>query len=133
LTNGMPAYAELRCASSFSFLVGASHPQELVERAAQLGYSAIALTDECSVAGIVRAHVAAKECGLQLLVGAQLKVEPAVGMAPCTLTVLACDLEGYGNLCAYITRLRRAAPKGTYRLAADDLAGEDLEHCVVIC
>ncbi|WP_375576628.1 error-prone DNA polymerase [Paracidovorax oryzae] len=130
---GVPDYAELRCASSFSFLVGASHPHEIVERAAQLGYTALALTDECSLAGIVRAHVAAKQCGLQLLVGAQFKVAPDRGMPPCTLTVLACDLEGYGNLCAFITRLRRAASKGTYRLAAADLAGEDLARCVVIC
>ncbi|WIY36632.1 error-prone DNA polymerase [Paracidovorax citrulli] len=130
---GVPAYAELRCASSFSFLIGASHPHELVERAAQLGYTALALTDECSLAGIVRAHVAAKQCDLQLLVGAQFKVAPDGGMPPCTLTVLACDLEGYGNLCAFITRLRRAAPKGTYELAARDLSGKDLARCVVIC
>lgn len=90
---GVPDYAELRCASSFSFLVGASHPHELVERASQLGYTALALTDECSLAGIVRAHVAAKQCGLQLLVGAQFKVAPDRGMPPCTLTVLACDLR----------------------------------------
>ena len=130
---GVPEYAELRCASAFSFLTGASHPDELVARAAELGYAALALTDECSLAGVVRAHVAAKKCGLQLLVGSQFKVEPVGDLPACTLTVLACDIEGYGNLCAFITRLRRTAPKGQYRLAADEISGEDLARCVVIC
>ena len=64
-----PDYAELHCFSSFSFQRGASQPEELVERAAALGYTALAITDECSVAGVVRAHVAAKACGLKLLLG----------------------------------------------------------------
>jgi len=67
---GLPGYAELRCSSNFTFLRGASHAEELAARAAQLGYEAIAITDECSLAGIVRAHVAAKEAGIKLLVGA---------------------------------------------------------------
>ena len=57
----LPDYAELHCVSNFSFLRGASHPEELVERAYVLGYRALAITDECSVAGVVRAHIAAKE------------------------------------------------------------------------
>ncbi len=57
----LPAYAELHCLSNFSFLRGASHPEELVERAAALGYAALAITDECSVSGAVRAHLAAKD------------------------------------------------------------------------
>ena len=64
----LPAYAELHCLSNFSFLRGASHPEELVERARTSGYAALALTDECSVAGAVRAHLAAKELGLKLIV-----------------------------------------------------------------
>ena len=76
----LPDYAELWCLSNFSFLRGASHPKELVERAAQLGYRALALTDECSLAGIVRAHVAAKQHGLKLLVGAQFRVQPDGGL-----------------------------------------------------
>ena len=64
----LPAYAELRCVSTFSFLVGASQPEELVERAKKAGYIAMALTDECSMAGMVRAHVAAKKQNLKLLV-----------------------------------------------------------------
>ena len=63
----LPGYAELHCLSHFSFQRGASHPQELVERAAALGYQALALTDECSVAGVVRAHEAARGLGLQLI------------------------------------------------------------------
>jgi error-prone DNA polymerase len=67
-----PSYAELHCLTNFTFLRGASHPEELVERAARLGYSALAVTDECSLAGVVRAHVAAKEHGIKLIVGAEL-------------------------------------------------------------
>ena len=66
-TLALPAYAELHALSNFSFQRGASHAEELVERAAALGYSAIAITDECSVAGVVRAHGEAKKHGLQLL------------------------------------------------------------------
>jgi error-prone DNA polymerase len=70
-----PSYAELHCLTNFSFLRGASHPEELVERAAQLGYSALAITDECSLAGVVRAHVAAKEHGIKLIVGCEVEVQ----------------------------------------------------------
>ena len=71
----IPEYAELRCVSNFSFLRGASQPEELVERAKQLGYTALAITDECSMSGIVRAHTAAKQHQLKLLVGSQFRVE----------------------------------------------------------
>ncbi len=71
----LPGYAELQCASNFSFLRGASHPEQLVARAAELGYRALAITDECSVAGVVRAHGEAKRQGLQLIVGAQFRVQ----------------------------------------------------------
>src|SRR5690606_12917134 len=85
LARPRPAYAELMCRSNFSFLRGASHPQELVRRAAQLGYTALALTDECSMAGVVRAHVEAQAQGLALIVGAQFRVHDA----PFTLVLLA--------------------------------------------
>jgi error-prone DNA polymerase len=127
--NPIPPYAELRCLSNFSFLRGASRPQELVERAKALDYAALALTDECSLAGIVRAHVAAKEQGLKLLVGSQFQV--ACGH-PFTLVVIACNLNGYGNLCEFITQLRRASPKGTYHLALADIDAQKLVDCVVI-
>jgi error-prone DNA polymerase len=67
-----PSYAELHCLTNFTFLRGASHPEELVECAAQLDYAALAITDECSLAGVVRAHVAAKEAGLRLIVGTEV-------------------------------------------------------------
>lgn len=125
----LPQYAELRCVSNFSFLKGASHPQELIERAKQLGYSAIAITDECSVAGVVRAHVEAKACGIKLLVGSQFAVTCDF---PFTLVVLACNINGYGNLCQFISQLRRAAKKGTYKLTLDDVKPGALDDCVVV-
>jgi error-prone DNA polymerase len=127
--DALPDYAELRCLSNFSFLRGASHPEELVERAQALGYRALALVDECSLAGVVRAHVAAKKHGFKLLIGSQFQVRCD---APFTLVVLACNLNGYGNLCEFITRLRRSAPKGTYRLTVGDIDAEALADCVVI-
>src|SRR5512136_1526082 len=71
----LPDYAELHCLSNFSFLRGASHPEELVERAASAGYAALALTDECSLAGVVRAHLAAKDAGLKLIVGSEFLLD----------------------------------------------------------
>ncbi|QCB44658.1 error-prone DNA polymerase [Hydrogenophaga sp. PAMC20947] len=126
---GIPPYAELRCLSNFSFLRGASRPEELVERAKALDYTALALTDECSLAGIVRAHVAAKEHQLKLLVGSQFRVDCA---HPFTLVVIATNLNGYGNLCEFITRLRRSSAKGTYRLTLSGIDAAKLADCLVI-
>jgi len=126
---GVPGYVELRCLTNFSFLRGASRPEELVERAKVLGYQGLAICDECSMAGIVRAHVAAKEHGLPLLVGSQFLVRCD---APFNLVVLACDLDGYGNLCEFITKLRRTAPKGTYALTLDNIDPDELRGCVVV-
>src|SRR5688500_19338451 len=109
-------YAELHCVTNFSFLRGASHPEELVERAAELGYAALAITDECSVAGVVRAHVAAREHALPLIVGSEFRLEDGL-----QLVLLATSRAGYGQLCQLITRARRAASKGSYRLTRDDL------------
>ncbi len=131
--HSLPDYVELRCLSNFSFLRGASHPEELVERAMKLGYTALAITDECSMAGVVRAHVAAKEQGLPLLIGSQFEVEAEEPLGPFTLVVIACNGNGYGNLCEFITRLRRAsATKGTYRLRAADIEPQALADCVVL-
>ncbi len=113
-----PGYAELHAISNFTFLRGASHPEELVEHAHALGYRALALTDECSLAGVVRAHVAAKQLGLPLIVGSEITMEQGQ-----RLVLLATDIEGYGNLSALITRGRRRAVKGEYHLSKDDLAG----------
>ncbi|MCV2360311.1 error-prone DNA polymerase [Paucibacter sp. TC2R-5] len=110
------AYAELHALSNYSFLRGASTPAELVERAHAQGYAALALTDECSLAGVVRAHVAAKSCGLKLIIGAEFLVQDETEQPLFKLLVLARHLNGYGNLCQFITELRRAADKGTYCL-----------------
>ena len=126
----LPDYAELRCFTNFSFLKGASQPDELVTRAQALGYTALAITDECSMAGIVRAHVAAKACGIKLLVGSQFYV---TGETPFTVVVLACNLNGYGNLCEFITHLRRSSEtKGSYRLQLEDIQGPALADCLVL-
>ena len=96
-----PPYAELWCQSAFSFGAGASHPETLVRRAARLGYAALALTDACSLAGVVRAHLAAKEAGLPLVVGAAFALEGGGELA-----LLAPDREAYGDLCELVTRVR---------------------------
>src|SRR6478752_1980467 len=113
----LPAYAELHCLSNFSFLRGASHPEELVERAASQGYAALALTDECTLAGAVRAHLAARDAGLPLVLGSEFTLAEGT-----KLVLLATDRASYGNLCQLITRGRRRAVKGTYRLTRDDVA-----------
>ncbi|MDE2606954.1 MAG: error-prone DNA polymerase [Burkholderiales bacterium] len=116
--SGLPAYAELHCLSNFSFQRGASHPQELVRRAHELGYAALALTDECSVAGMVRAHGEARRLGLKLLPGAEFALDGF------RLVALARNLAGWGNLCEFITLARREADKGSYvcTRAASDFA-----------
>jgi error-prone DNA polymerase len=122
----LPAYAELHCLTNFSFLRGASHPEELVARAAALGYAALAVTDECSVAGVVRAHLAAKEHGLKLIVGTELQLADGP-----ELVLLATSRTGYGNLSELVTRGRRSARKGAYRLTRADLdAG--LAECLAL-
>ena len=115
-TEHPPAYAELHAVSNFTFLRGASHPEELVARAANLGYAALALTDECSLAGVVRAHAAAREQAFKLIVGSELQLADGP-----RLVLLVATEEGYGNLCALITKARRRAEKGEYRLTCRDL------------
>ena len=128
-----PSYAELHCLTNFTFLRGASHPEELVERAARLGYSALGITDECSLAGVVRAHVAAKEAGLKLVVGTEMAFAAGRNEAGTALRVvlLATDREGYGNLSALVTRGRRRSKKGEYALDLGDLV-EVLPGCVAV-
>jgi error-prone DNA polymerase len=105
-------YAELHALSNFTFLRGASHPEELVKTAAKLGYEALAITDECSMSGIVRAHAAAKEVGLKKLIfGSELRLRSGR-----KLVVLAQNIVGYAALCELISNARRAAGKGSYEL-----------------
>ena len=94
-TYQLPNYAELHALSNFSFQRGASHAEELVERAQSLGYTALAITDECSVAGVVRAHVEAKKHGLKLLPGAEFLVHADESFR---IVVLPHNAEGWGNL-----------------------------------
>ena len=122
-------YAELMCFSNFSFLRGASHPEELVQRAAELGYSALAITDECSVAGVVRAHVEIQKQQLErdentsilqppkLLIGSTFTTEEGL-----QFIMLAPDRTAYGQLCTLITRARRRSEKGRYSLYVKDLS-----------
>ncbi len=125
--SSTPGYAELHCLSNFSFQRGASHPEELVARAAALGYSALAITDACSVAGLVRAHTEAKKLGLQLLPGAEFALPDGS-----TLVALPHNLDGWGNLCEAISQARRAAPKGSYQMGWDDLAASPLPACELL-
>ena len=126
----LPDYAELFCLSNFSFLHGASHAEELVERAAQLGYKALAITDECSLAGVVRAHAVAKRDGLPLLIGAHFHLQREDGAPAPSLLLLAQNRNGYGNLSELITLGRTRAGKGSYLLRPDDLDAppEHLAH-----
>lgn len=121
-TSMLPGYAELQCFSNFTFLRGASHSEELILRAEQLGYLAIAITDECSLAGIVRAHVAAKEANIRLIVGAHFQLMNPDGTPALAFTALAMNRNGYGNLSELITLARTRTSKGTYLLTPSDLA-----------
>ncbi|HEX7378964.1 MAG TPA: error-prone DNA polymerase [Pirellulales bacterium] len=123
-----PAYAELHAKTNFSFLEGASHPDELAAQAAALGYRALAVTDRHSLAGVVRAHVAAKEVGLKLLIGAEIWPSDA-----CAVVLLATDRASYGRLSRLLSLGKRRAPKGECRLNFDDVAqhAEGLIACVL--
>ncbi|MEM7707708.1 MAG: PHP domain-containing protein, partial [Pseudomonadota bacterium] len=121
-----PPYAELHCLSNFSFLRGASHAKELVQTASELGYQALAITDECTMSGVVRAFEAANglppEKRLQLIIGTEIITEDGL-----KLVLLATTHRGYTQLCQLITRGRRAAPKGQYRLSRQDVLEELLD------
>ncbi len=119
-------YAELHCLSNFTFLRGASHPEELVRRAAALGYRALAITDECSLAGVVRAHLAAREHDLQLIVGSELRLQDDTA-----LVLLVPGHTAYRQLSRLITRGRRNAAKGSYRLGRADVAGA-VDECLAL-
>ena len=148
MQSTLPAYAELHCLSSFSFQRGASQPEELVARAAALGYTALAITDECSVAGVVRAHTEAKKHGIRLLLGAEFRVQdPGVQKgAPASqpqdtqadpdawlrLVVLVQTVDGWGNLCEFITAARSKAAKGSYRVSWGCSDWASLQQCQVL-
>jgi error-prone DNA polymerase len=131
MNDAATGYAELHCLSNFSFLRGASHPEELIERACKLEYSALAITDECSVAGVVRAFLQAKREGeqgrsLKLIVGAEFTL--TCGMR---FVALAPNRQGYARLCRLITRGRRVSEKGSYKLERLDVQAL-LTHCLIL-
>ena len=119
-------YAELHALTNFSFLRGASQPEEMVLQATALRYRALAVTDECSVAGVVRAHVAAKKCGLPLIIGSEFSCVDGL-----KIVALATDRASYGALTRFISGARRATTKGRYLLERAALDGA-LDGCLII-
>ena len=118
----LPAYAELHCLSNFSFQRGASSARELFDRAKQQGYAALAITDECTLAGIVRALEASEATEMPLIVGSEMQVEDG---PKCVLLVETQD--GYRRLCELITAARGRAEKGAYRLLRSDFESAALD------
>ena len=125
-STSTPEYVELHALSAFSFRRSAARPEALIKRAAECGYSALAITDECSMAGVVRAHEAAREHGLQLIVGSEFRLED-----DSRLVLLAPNRAAYGQICRLITTARRRAGKGEYRLEPEDL-GAGLDDVLAI-
>jgi error-prone DNA polymerase len=119
-------YAELHCVTNFTFLRGASHPQELVAQAHQLGYRALAITDECSMAGVVRAHEEAKKCGLKLVIGSEFRTTDDLH-----IVLLAPTQKAYAQICRLITNGRRLAAKGEYKLKRADFES-GLDECLAL-
>ena len=124
-------YAELHCISNFTFLRGASFPEELVETADALGYRAIAITDECSLSGVVRAHIAARERALKLIIGSEFRLQAATGADP-YLVLLACNRKGYGELSHLITCARREVKKGSYAIDRQMIEANLPQDCLVL-
>ena len=118
LARAKAGYAELACRSNFTFLTGASHPEELVETAAALGHAAASIADVNTMAGVVRAHVAAKEAGIPLAVGARLRL---TGDGATDLIAYPTSRDAYASLCGLLTVGKRRAPKGECHLTLEDL------------
>jgi error-prone DNA polymerase len=142
------AYAELHCISNFTFLRGASFPEELVERAEALGYSAIAITDECSLSGVVKAHMAAKERRIKLIIGSEFVLQDAAAEAlqdeqtirknrdalnnGMRIVLLALNRKGYGELSHLISCARLQANKGEYRVDSELLREKFPNDCALL-
>jgi error-prone DNA polymerase len=119
-------YAQLFTTTNFTFLTGASHPAEYVYRAAELGYDALAITDECSLAGIVKAFVAAEEMSFKLIIGSRFALSNGMH-----LIAIAPSRIAYAELSGFITLARRRAEKGSYEAHFEDLRFR-LQHCLII-
>lgn len=120
------AFAELHVISNYTFLRGGAHPEELINRAADLGYTAIALTDECSFAGLAKAHMTAKARGIHLIIGSEFHLEEGI-----KLVLLAPTREAYGQLSALITHMRRRSEKGEYLATLEDFRF-GLADCLIL-
>ena len=118
---------EKDCISNFSFLRGASFPEELVKRADDLGYCAIAITDECSLSGVVRAHTAAKERDIKLIIGSEFVMDKG-----CHIVLLACNRTGYGALSHLISCARRKTEKGSYFIDRSMVEDNLPEDCLAL-
>ncbi|GIR41280.1 MAG: hypothetical protein CM15mP51_20600 [Porticoccaceae bacterium] len=108
-------YSELHCITNFTFLRGASHPHELVTMASNLGYRALAITDECSLAGVVKAHVATFNRNIKLIIGSEFKIDSH------KVIVLVTNRNSYSKLSSLITLARRRSKKGSYQIKWSDL------------
>ncbi len=131
-----PAYAELHCLSNFSFLRGASFPEELVLEALQLGYTALAITDECSLAGVVRAHIALQQARrdnvpgadvFRLIIGSEFVSDDGLH-----IVLLARNRRGYGQIARLISEARHDSPKGSYHFAHNMLAASGVSDCLAL-
>ena len=133
MSNKEIQFAELHCLSNYSFLRGASHPEELVIRAHELGYQALALTDECTYSGLVKAHVAAEKLKIKLIVGAEFsfKAESQSVDTDEKLILLAPTRSAYGQLSAFISTLRRRSNKGRYDAWLNDFSF-GLKDCIAL-
>ena len=120
------AFAELHAISNYTFLRGASHPEELVRTAFALGYEAIAITDECSLAGVVKAHLAARELSIKLIIGAEFRLQDGI-----QLVLLAPTRKAYGQLSELVSLGRRRSPKGEYALALEDFRNS-VDDCLAL-
>ena len=120
------AFAELHAVSNYTFLRGASHPEELVRTAFALGYEAIAITDECSLAGVVKAHLAARELSIKLIIGAEFRLQDGI-----QLVLLAPTRKAYGQLSELVSLGRRRSPKGEYALALEDFRNS-VDDCLAL-
>ena len=112
------SYTELQVTSNFSFLRGASHPEELVEYAAQLGYSEIAITDRNSFAGIVRAHLAGKKSGIRVIPGCRIDLADSP-----SLLALPTNITGYSKISNLLTQGNMRTEKGKCLLYRSDIMG----------
>ena len=128
MSSHLPDYAELCCQSELSFLQGASSPEALISRAAELGYCALAITDECSVAGVVRAWREVKQHQLKLIIGSLFRVQES-GQS-WAVVILATSPVGYATLCESISAACHRARKGQYQFLSTDLAR--LQECIAI-